>query len=82
MGITRILPGTKLFYKSIVVPGVKVGYVARVRLGLALVALIADPDTTTPLETLRKQYLDACEPDLPLGTNLIVTIARHPANNP
>lgn len=74
-------PGSKRFFETIDVPGVKVGYVVRIRPSSVLVALIADPGTTTPLETLQKQYIDACALSLPIGMGLTVSIKSPSVNS-
>lgn len=67
-------PGSKLYFENKTVPGAIVESVVQTHLGSVRVELIADPDPVVPIETLRKNYMDACAPNLPIGVDVIVSV--------
>ena len=74
--------GSKLYFENIAVQGVKVESVAQTSLGHVHISLVADKGITTPLDVLRKRYIDAYTPDLPVGMDVTVSITKRPAFPP
>lgn len=69
-------PGSKLYFENIAVPGVKVESVVQIHLGSVHIDLIADLDAVVSIEMLRKNYMDACAPNLPIGMDVIVSVGE------
>ena len=74
--------GSKLYFENIAVQGAKVESVARTSLGHVHIALVADKGITTPLDVLRKRYIDAYTPNLPVGMDVTVSITKRSAAHP
>lgn len=67
-------PGSKRFYETLKVPGVKVEDITQVCPGHIHIELAADAGTNTDIEGLKQRYLDALIPHVPIGTKTTVSI--------
>lgn len=70
--------GSKQFYKAQAanIPGVEIECIAQVCPGHIHISLVSNADTGAALESLRRQYLDACTREEIIGTQVTVSIKR------